>query len=607
MDVTRLLRRRTALTVGLMGISLACLLLLLNPASALATGEGIAGWQFTKITETAHYPFDSMLNGGRLFWARATQGNGSELLCRDLASGTDSTLVSDELSPRSFDVDGDRVAFTGYDGVDAEVFVLTISTGQITKLTNNTWDESRPKISGDLVAWDRHEYDFNSSNFRLFACDLESGTTIELASTDPNQSGLYDFQVDGDWVVWQIYSFHNEQTVVRTWAYSRATGETAELAGPWTLNSSVTLAEGKLYFASDSADRSDLYAMDLATREGSLIASNDKQIQSIQVSGNKIAWASWYTASGPSVSYLAILDSNTGQTTRISTPGYSAGQLDLSGNVLAWWGQSLAGAYLGMHNYLFVYDIARATVTRLTSPRENIQPNNTTDGESVTFLRYHPSETRLTTELVVVSPSDELPLAFADISGVHPYRTAIVGMAEKGFVSGYPTGAGEPDFRPNAQINRAQFCKLLAEVLGLAVTEDLLPPFSDLGTDDLYSLYPHEYVAALTSIGAIRGMGGGRFSPYSGLSRAQLVTMIVRAVDKLEPGLLVDNTMIAYNPGTLGGFDPIHWKNMARAEITGLLDGLAGFGKRWDPWKPASRGEAAQILWNLASMDEGTP
>jgi len=38
---------------------------------------------------------------------------------------------------------------------------------------------------------------------------------------------------------------------------------------------------------------------------------------------------------------------------------------------------------------------------------------------------------------------------------------------------------------------------------------------------------------------------------------------------------------------------------MRIAEYNGLLTGLQGFGMGWDPWPAASRGECAQILWNV--------
>jgi hypothetical protein len=44
---------------------------------------------------------------------------------------------------------------------------------------------------------------------------------------------------------------------------------------------------------------------------------------------------------------------------------------------------------------------------------------------------------------------------------------------------------------------------------------------------------------------------------------------------------------------------PDHFANLVIAENNGLLSGMEGFGPEWNPWAPASRSEAARILYNL--------
>jgi len=73
--------------------------------------------------------------------------------------------------------------------------------------------------------------------------------------------------------------------------------------------------------------------------------------------------------------------------------------------------------------------------------------------------------------------------------------------------------------------------------------------------------------------------------------------MAVRGARSRLPGTLADPPAVF--TGTLGTFDATHGPFMRAAQAAGLLDGLTGFGPDWDPWAPASRGEVAQILWNL--------
>lgn len=187
--------------------------------------------------------------------------------------------------------------------------------------------------------------------------------------------------------------------------------------------------------------------------------------------------------------------------------------------------------------------------------------------------------------------------SFLDVAASSPYHTAIIGMALKGIVDGYPSGVSW-EFRPLDSVKRAQFTKMIDGVLGLTVTEDVLIPFNDLGADALDNLYPHEYVAVAAAAGITTGVRPGAFAPYDAIKRAQVVTMIVRGANKIWPDLL--QTPPSGWTGELSSFtDATHGASMRIAEFNGLLDGLFGFGKGWDPWRLATRGEVAQMLWNL--------
>jgi hypothetical protein len=164
-------------------------------------------------------------------------------------------------------------------------------------------------------------------------------------------------------------------------------------------------------------------------------------------------------------------------------------------------------------------------------------------------------------------------------------------------VQGYPSVDGA-EFRPQAALTRAQFAKMLATALRIRVTESMDAPFGDLGPDDPESLFPHEYIAALAEEGIIQGTSVGCFSPYAGVSRAQMATLLVRAAQVLHPRSITEPGSQWEGP-TLGDFDPLHGPCMAAAEWNWLLDGLVGFGREWDPWAQAGRAEAAQMVWNL--------
>jgi hypothetical protein len=198
---------------------------------------------------------------------------------------------------------------------------------------------------------------------------------------------------------------------------------------------------------------------------------------------------------------------------------------------------------------------------------------------------------------------------FLDVNSSHPNFDAIEALARREVIGGYAV-AGGLEFRPSNPIWRAQFAKMIVGGMGLTVSEetwnDADPPFSDLGADDAASLYPHDFIAAAVNNNITRGVAAGLFAPYQDITRAQVVTMVVRASQALNPGQLRE--VPAGWQGVLPPMSsPDHAANMRIAEYNGLLEGLSGLGAAWDPWAKATRAEVAQILWNLKLLTPATP
>jgi len=208
--------------------------------------------------------------------------------------------------------------------------------------------------------------------------------------------------------------------------------------------------------------------------------------------------------------------------------------------------------------------------------------------------------------VVAAGPPDN----FVDVPPGSPYYAAIQGLYEAGIVSG-ENGPLGPEFRPNNPVWRQQFAKMICGVLDLNVTEGMTSPFTDLGVNNPLSLYPHEFVAAAYDNGITTGTTATTFGPYLDISRAQVITMGVRALQNLAP-----DTLEPAPPGFVATWDPtfssIHGPNARLAEANGLLDGLgvsaehpAGDLVTLSPWGAMPRGEVAQFLWN--ALQKMTP
>ena len=127
--------------------------------------------------------------------------------------------------------------------------------------------------------------------------------------------------------------------------------------------------------------------------------------------------------------------------------------------------------------------------------------------------------------------------------------------------------------------------------MGYPVSAADTSPFVDVA-DVSGSLYPYDYVAAAWKNGITQGTTATHYSPYANISRAQVITMVVRGAQLAEPPA-------SYVP-PFSDFSLVHYPSARTAAYAGLLDGLSGVGTSgYDFWIPATRGEACVLLYNL--------
>ena len=189
---------------------------------------------------------------------------------------------------------------------------------------------------------------------------------------------------------------------------------------------------------------------------------------------------------------------------------------------------------------------------------------------------------------------------FADLA-LYPYSQAINALADQGVVVGYPDGT----YRPTLPVTRAQFAKMLVLALDIPVTEGALTcPFGDVEKVP-GSLFPYDYVAAAADAGITHGVTATRFEPYVPVTRAQAMTMVVRALQTLRPGRITAPSHDWTAAAVLYVGDPTHGENAALAQLNGLLAGVDLAG--WDVDLPASRGLLAQMLNNIEVTSPPVP
>ena len=144
------------------------------------------------------------------------------------------------------------------------------------------------------------------------------------------------------------------------------------------------------------------------------------------------------------------------------------------------------------------------------------------------------------------------------------------------------------EFRPNDLVKRQQFAKMIVLTLGYPVTESDTCTFTDV-VHTPGELYPYHYVAVAYQKGITAGTKPPLyFSPYGQLTRAQMITMVVRATQLPDPPA-------DYIP-PFANFSAVHYPYARKAAYAGLLDALVGAGPGYDFLAPATRGEVCALL-----------
>ncbi len=88
---------------------------------------------------------------------------------------------------------------------------------------------------------------------------------------------------------------------------------------------------------------------------------------------------------------------------------------------------------------------------------------------------------------------------------------------------------------------RQQFAKMIVLTGQYPVSEANVCPFMDVESSGPGELYPDNYVAVCAAKGITLGKTETTFQPYGYITRLQVTSMVVRAANDLQAGLLASS------------------------------------------------------------------
>lgn len=173
----------------------------------------------------------------------------------------------------------------------------------------------------------------------------------------------------------------------------------------------------------------------------------------------------------------------------------------------------------------------------------------------------------------VVAPAEK----FSDIAG-HWAKDNILVMYERGIINGFTDGT----FKPENNVTRAEFIKMLVAALKLEIGGDV--EFDDVAADDWH----YAYIATAFNKGIVNGVGTG-FNPDGAITRQDASAIVYRAVmagEEADGAVFADEEEIAdYAKAAV-----------AALSAKGIILGSDGY---FNPTNNMTRAEAATIIQRI--------
>ncbi|WP_143759958.1 S-layer homology domain-containing protein [Paenibacillus odorifer] len=184
----------------------------------------------------------------------------------------------------------------------------------------------------------------------------------------------------------------------------------------------------------------------------------------------------------------------------------------------------------------------------------------------------------------------ENKVSFNDIAAVQAWAgRQIQVVAAKGAIEG--VGAGK--FAPKSNVTRAEFSKMLIRALNLE-NNSAVQSFSDVSSTAWYA----PYVAVAAEKGIITGRSAAKFDPNATITRAEMATMISRALKSINPDAKTDSTAISKFSDAAKISASLR-DGVAFAASHNLVIGNAG---KFNPNDTATRAEAAVIIYRTINF-----
>ncbi|GIO86968.1 hypothetical protein J25TS5_39000 [Paenibacillus faecis] len=181
---------------------------------------------------------------------------------------------------------------------------------------------------------------------------------------------------------------------------------------------------------------------------------------------------------------------------------------------------------------------------------------------------------------------------YADVKANDWYFAAVNYLSARDVVK----GTGAENFRPKAEISRADFLVMAMNAFGYKISG----PGADANFADAGNKYYTPYLAEAKRLGLVKGEGDNRFRPEAGITRQDMMVMLHRIAElsgtKLPSGSGSSGIQAFRDAYKVAGYAAPAMEAMLKAGI------IQGTGDRLlEPQAKTNRAQAAQAVYNFVS------
>lgn len=184
-------------------------------------------------------------------------------------------------------------------------------------------------------------------------------------------------------------------------------------------------------------------------------------------------------------------------------------------------------------------------------------------------------------------------MAADDITG-HWAESALRTLVKQGIMGGYPGGS----YQPNKDITRAEFAKLMVSTLNQIPNKNTTPTGTEVPVlKDLNdpSIWYYSSVKTAVEQGFITGYHDGTFRPNEKITREQMASMLMRAINAYN----IDSELATLNYKDTNSIQKWALENVQRVVYLEIMSGLDA-----NTFAPAQSSTRAQVAAVLVRMQE---